>query len=78
MASTNDQAPVDINGNTLDYIFENQDPYFVSIGNGKYKIAMGENPKQFGAEEEYAMNTDGGFFVIDLSKIKEEIITGLQ
>ena len=78
MASTNDQAPVDINGNTLDNIFENQDPYFVSIGNGKYKIAMGENPKQFGAEEEYAMNTDGGFFVIDLSKIKEEIITGLQ
>jgi len=78
MASSNDQAPVDIYGKTINNIFENQDPYFVSVGDGLYKIAMGENPKEFGAEEEYAMNTDGGFFVIDLNKIKEDIITSLK
>ena len=77
MASSNDQAPVDVTGKTIN-IFENQDPYFVSVGDGLYKIAMGENPKEFGAEEEYAMNTDGGFFVIDLNKIKEDIITSLK
>ena len=78
MASSNDQAPVDVTGKTINNIFENQDPYFVSVGDGLYKIAMGENPKEFGAEEEYAMNTDGGFFVIDLNKIKEDIITSLK
>jgi len=78
MASSNDQAPVDIYGKTINNIFENQDPYFVSVGDGLYKIAMGENPKEFGAEEEYAMNTDNGFFVIDLNKIKEDIITSLK
>jgi len=77
MASSNDQAPVDVTGKTIN-IFENQDPYFVSVGDGLYKIAMGENPKVSGAEEEYAMNTDNGFFVIDLNKIKEDIITSLK
>jgi len=78
MASSNDQAPVDIYEKTINNIFENQDPYFVSVGDGLYKIAMGENPKQYGVEEEYAMNTDRGIFVIDLNKIKEDIITSLK
>jgi putative sterol carrier protein len=78
MASSNDQAPVDVTGKTINNIFENQDPYFVSVGDGLYKIAMGENPKEFGAEEEYAMSSDGGYFVINLNKIKEDIITSLK
>jgi len=78
-ASSNGELPV-VNGEqfVVSEIFNNQDPYFVSVGNGKYKIAMGENPNEVGADAEYLMNTDGGFFVIDLNLIKPEIITGLQ
>lgn len=77
-ASTNDQLPM-IDGEefTVDQVFKERDPYFVSIGNGKYKIAMGENPKEFGGDPEYLINSDGGFFIIDINKIKAEIITGL-
>ena len=75
LASSNGKDPIDINGNTVKNIFENQDPFFVSVGNGKYKIAQGENPIVFGGEPEYLMNTDGGFFIIDLNKIKSDIIT---
>jgi hypothetical protein len=38
---------------------------------------MGENPKEFGGDPEYLINSDGGFFIIDINKIKAEIITGL-
>ena len=75
LASSNGKDPIDINGNTVKNIFENQNPFFVSVGNGKYKIAQGENPIVFGGEPEYLMNTDGGFFIIDLNKIKSDIIT---
>ena len=63
---------------TLSEIFKEQDPYFVSIGNGKYRIAMGENPTDPGAEAEYLMNSDGGFFIININKIRNEIITGIN
>ena len=63
---------------TLSEIFKEQDPYFVSIGNGKYRIAMGENPTDPGAEAEYLMNSDGGFFIININKIRDEIITGMN
>ena len=63
---------------TLSEIFKEQDPYFVSIGNGKYRIAMGENPTDPGAEAEYLMNSDGGFFIININKIRNEIITGMN
>jgi hypothetical protein len=62
---------------TLKEIFKEGDPYFVSAGNGKYKIAMGDDPNKDGSEPEYIMNSDGGFFVINLNNIREDIITGL-
>jgi uncharacterized small protein (DUF1192 family) len=77
-ASTNDQLPM-VNGEefTVDQIFKEQDPYFVSVGNGRYMVAIGENPNVFGGDPEYLVNSDGSFFKIDINKIKAEIITGL-
>jgi hypothetical protein len=65
---------------TLSEIFKEDapDPYFVSIGNGKYRIAMGENPTDPGAEAEYLMNSDGGFFIININNIRDEIIIGMN
>ena len=78
-ASSNGELPV-VNGErfTVAEIFLNKDPYFVSVGNGEYKIAMGENPNEIGGEPEWLMNSDGGFFVINLNNIKSEIITDIQ
>jgi len=75
-ASSNGKSAIDINGNEVN-IFTNKDPYFVSVGNGKYKIANGDNPVT-GQNPEYLLNSDGGFFIIDINKIKAEIITGMQ
>ncbi len=78
IASSNDLLPMlDGEDYNVAEIFE-QDPHFVSVGNGKYKIAQGEHPSVSGAEEEYLMNSDGGIFVIDINKIKSEIITGIN
>jgi len=63
---------------TLAEIFKENDPYFVSVGNGKYKVAMGENPTDNGADAEYLMNTDGGYFIININNIRDEIITGMN
>ena len=63
---------------TLAEIFKEDDPYFVSIGNGKYRIAMGEDPTEPGSEPEYLMNKDGGYFIININKIRDEIITGMN
>ena len=63
---------------TLAEIFKNDDPYFVSVGNGKYKIAMGENPTEDGADPEFLMNSDGGYFIININNIRDEIITGMN
>jgi hypothetical protein len=78
LASSNDKLPM-LNGKDYNVaeIFA-QDPHFVSVGNGKYKIAQGEHPSVSGAEEEYLMNSDGGIFVIDINKIKSEIINGMK
>jgi len=75
-ASSNGKSAIDINGNEVN-IFINEDPYFVSVGNGKYKIANGDNPVT-GNDPEYLLNSDGGYFIIDINKIKAEIITGMQ
>jgi len=78
LASSNDKLPMlDGEDYTVAEIFA-QNPHFVSVGNGKYKIAQGEHPSVSGAEEEYLMNSDGGIFVIDINKIKSEIITGMN
>ena len=78
-ASSNGELPV-VNGKrfTVAEIFLNKDPYFVSVDDGKYKIAMGENPNVIDGEHEWLMNSDGGFFVINLNNIKSEILTDLQ
>ena len=75
-ASSNGKSAIDINGKEVN-IFTNEDPYFVSVGNGKYKIANGDNPVT-GQNPEYLLNSDGGYFIIDINKIKAEIITGMQ
>ena len=79
-ASSNGEVPIKLDGEkfNISEIFKEQDPYFVSIGNGKYRIAMGENPTEPGAEAEYLMNSDGGFFIININKIRNEIITGMN
>ena len=77
-ASSNNKMAVTINGEEFNNIFKNEDPYFISIGNGLYKIANGDNPNEVGGDPEYLLNSDGGYFIIDLNKIKSEIITGIQ
>ena len=75
-ASSNGKSAVAMDGEEVN-IFTNEDPYFVSVGNGKYKIANGDNPIT-GQNPEYLLNSDGGYFIIDINKIKAEIITGMQ
>ena len=67
---------------TLSEIFKEQDPYFVSIGNGKYRIAMGEDPTKDG-EPEFLMSADSVpdnelYFIININNIRDEIITGMN
>jgi hypothetical protein len=78
-ASSNGELPI-VNGEkfNISEIFKEQDPYFVSVGNGKYKVAMGENPTKDGADAEYLMNSDGGYFIININNIRDEIITGMN
>ena len=80
-ASSNGKNP-QINGKEFlpsqVYMDGEQHPYFVSVGNGRYKIAMGENPLTLGGNHEYLFNTDNQLFIIDLKNIKAEITTELQ
>jgi len=76
-SSSNGEFAVTDKGEEFVNIFQNTDPYFVSIGNGKYKLANGDNPFTPGGEPEFLLNSDGGFFIIDINKIKTEIITRL-
>jgi hypothetical protein len=67
---------------TLAEIFKEDPPYFVSIGNGKYRIAMGEDPTGNG-EPEYLMSSDSTpnsqlYFIININNIKDEILTGMK
>ena len=77
LASSNGEYPVTDKGEEFRFIFQNEDPYFVSIGNGKYKLANGDNPFEPGGEPEFLLNSDGGFFIIDINKIKKDFITRL-
>jgi len=76
-SSSNNKMAVSLTGEEFSNIFTNEDPYFVSIGNGKYKVANGDNPFE-GGDPEYLLNSDGGYFVIDINKIKADIITGIK
>jgi hypothetical protein len=55
-------------------IFKERDPIFVSVGNGKYIMAMGDDPREVGAEAEFVMNDQGKFFVIDINLIQGDLI----
>ena len=56
-------------------IFEGGDPYFVSIGYGKYKIAMQDHPSDANAEPKYVIDGNfakegNNFFIIDFNKVR--------
>ena len=69
--------PVDVNGKDID-IFATRKPIFMSVGNGKYMIAIGDSTTKLGTEPKYVLSDDGkGFFIIDLNKIKGEILGAL-
>ena len=70
-------SAVDINGKPIFNIFANQKPYFVTVGPGRYIVAMGDNPIDVGGEPEYVLNDKGGFLIIDLNKIKSELLGAL-
>ena len=38
---------------------------------------MGENPTENG-DPEFLMNSDGGYFIININNIRDEIITGMN
>ena len=69
--------PVDVNGKDID-IFATRKPIFMSVGNGKYMIAIGDSTTKLGTEPKYVLSDDGkGFFIIDLNKIKGEVLGAL-
>jgi len=75
--ATNNKKAISLNGEEFNNIFKDEDPYFVSVGNGKYKVANGDHPVT-GQDPEYILNEDGGFLIIDINLIKSEIITGFK
>ena len=77
MGSTNGKAPVDINGELID-VFAGDAPYFISVGDGVYLIGIGDNPKDVTGEPEYLLNSDGGYFKLDLNKIKGDLQPYIQ
>ncbi len=56
-------------------IFEGGDPHLISVGYGKYKVAMQDHPSQPNAEPRYAIDgnfTEEGnnFYIIDFNKVR--------
>ena len=56
-------------------IFEGGDPYLISVGYGKYKVAMEDHPSKANAEPKYAMDGNfakegNNFFIIDFNKVR--------
>jgi len=70
--STNGKAPVDINLELIDP-FGGDDPYFVSVGDGEYMIAIGDNPINVNGEPEYLLNSDGDNFKLNINNIKADL-----
>ena len=77
MGSTNGKAPVAINGELID-VFAGDAPYFISVGDGVYLIGVGDNPKDVTGEPKYLLNSDGGYFKLDLNKIKGDLQPYIQ
>jgi hypothetical protein len=75
--NTIETLPLDKNGKEIDIFNERKffgDPYFVTVGPGRYKISLSK-PFGVGAEPEYLLNKNGGYFIIDLDKIKGDLGT---
>ena len=68
--------PLDKNGKEIKIFSEKffGDPYFVTVGPGRYKISLS---KPFGSnvQPEYLLNKNGGYFIVDLNKIKGDLGT---
>jgi hypothetical protein len=56
-------------------IFEGGDPYLVSVGYGKFKVAMQDHPSKANADPKYAIDGNfakegNNFFIIDFNKVR--------
>ena len=56
-------------------IFEGGDPYLISVGYGKFKVAMQDHPSKANAEPRYAIdgnfaNEGNNFYIIDFNKVR--------
>jgi len=56
-------------------IFEGGNPYLISVGYGKYKVAMGDHPTDTNADPKYVQDGNfhkegNNFFIIDFNKIR--------
>jgi len=68
--------PLDKNGKEIKIFSEKffGDPYFVTVGPGKYKISLSK-PYGKNTQPEYLLNKNGGYFIVDLNKIKGDLGT---
>ena len=74
--NTIETLPLDKNGKEVK-IFDEKffgDPYFVTVGPGRYKISLSK-PYGSNVQPEYLLNKNGGYFIIDLNKIKGDLGT---
>lgn len=66
--------PLDSKGKEIK-IFDEKffgDPYFVTVGPGRYKISLSK-PYGSNVQPEYLLNKNGGYFIVDLNKIKGDL-----
>lgn len=68
--------PLDKNGKEIKIFSEKffGDPYFVTVGPGRYKISLSK-PYGSNVQPEYLSNKNGGYFIVDLNKIKGDLGT---
>lgn len=68
--------PLDKNGKEIKIFSEKffGDPYFVTVGPGRYKISLSK-PYGSNVQPEYLLNKNGGYFIVDLNKIKGDLGT---
>jgi len=68
--------PLDRNGKEIKIFSEKffGDPYFVTVGPGRYKISLSK-PYGSNVQPEYLLNKNGGYFIVDLNKIKGDLGT---
>lgn len=70
--------PVDRSDRAID-IFSDK-PYFISVGYGRYKVALGDHPKEPNGNPQYVVDgnyisANSPYFIIDLNNIKDDYET---